>query len=345
MKVYLLNLLCFSFLGFVLSSCSPTTTYEKRIGSGGIILGGEANFSGKAFQSILPSSINDLSSAQAAINVLECLTQINSNGAISPALAESFSVDSTGQIHTFILKKGIKFHDDACFPGGEGREMKAEDVKYSLQQLCSKKPLNQAYSNTLKTLIEGAEDFYSGITDELTGVKVIDDYTIEINTKAPSDALPYLLAGIQFAIIPREAVEHYGDKAAVGTGPFMIRRTESGYTLVRHTNYYGKDALGNQLPYLDEVTVTIPESKESEINQVILGTLDAVTGLNQQAANQIVQNHLKKFEKNGNLTMESSGDIATTDQFMVRSNNLKDFKVNSDGTIYWAKVQKLRSEN
>jgi len=345
MKVHLFNLLCFSFLGFVVTSCSPTNNYEKRIGSGGVILGGEAKFSGKAFQSILPSSINDLSSAQAAINVLECLTQINSNGTVSTALAESFLVDSSGQIHTFTLRKGIKFHDDACFPSGEGREMKAEDVKYSLLQLCSKNPLSHAYSNTIPSLIEGAEDFCSGKTNELTGVQVTDDYTVVIKTNVPTKALPYLLSGIQFAVIPREAVERYGEKAAIGTGPFMIKRTDNGYTLVRHTNYYGKDALGNQLPYLDEVTITIPESKESEIDQVILGTLDVVTGLNQQAANQIVQNHLKKFEKNGNLTMESSEDIASTDQFMVRSNNLKNFKVNSDGTVYWAQVQKLRSEN
>jgi ABC-type transport system substrate-binding protein len=42
---------------------------------------------------------------------------------------------------------------------------------------------------------------------------------------------------------------------AVGTGPFRIKKVipDVGVFLVRNPSYWGKDSLGNQLPYLDGI--------------------------------------------------------------------------------------------
>ncbi|MFG0305492.1 MAG: ABC transporter substrate-binding protein, partial [Phycisphaerales bacterium JB040] len=55
---------------------------------------------------------------------------------LQPLLLEEMpEVTEGGKVWRFKLKPGIMFHDDACFPGGEGRELVAEDVLYSWRRL------------------------------------------------------------------------------------------------------------------------------------------------------------------------------------------------------------------
>jgi ABC-type transport system substrate-binding protein len=54
---------------------------------------------------------------------------------LKPKLAVDFPVVSPdGLTYTFKLKKGVRFVDDPCFPGGRGREVVAEDFIYSLKR-------------------------------------------------------------------------------------------------------------------------------------------------------------------------------------------------------------------
>lgn len=341
MKKILLYFSCLTITLIAFSSCSDKPSGQSRAAHGDVSLGGKVVVPGNAFKSIMPYAINDLASAQAAANVLECLTKISTDGKVIPCLAESFESDTTNASFKFVIRKGVKFHDDACFSGGEGRELKASDVKYSFELLCSNSPDNTAFNATFKNVILGAEDFFNGKTKELEGVKIIDENTILIKTLGPNDALPFILAGIQTAIVPKEAIERYGVKSTIGTGPFSIKLADGAYKLERNPNYYGKDALNNQLPYLDEVEIKQIEPKSAEINQFLNAELDLVFGLNKDLANQIVKDHLKDFEANGNFVMESTDEVANFDEFIIRNAKLKGLKLNPDRTIYWAQVQKM----
>ncbi|MBX7182056.1 MAG: ABC transporter substrate-binding protein [Bacteroidia bacterium] len=341
MKKILFFFSSLALVGTTFIACNSEHSEQIRSAHGDVSIGGKVVVPGKAFKSLLPYSINDLASAQAAANVLECLTKISTDGKVLPSLAESFESDTSNSSFKFVIRKGVFFHDDACFSGGKGRELNAADVKYSLELLCSNSPNNSAFNSSLKNVILGAEEFFSGKSKEIEGVKLVDNNTILIKTLGPNEALPLILSGIQTAIVPKEAVERYGDKATIGTGPFLVKSSDGAYKLVRNPNYYGKDALNNQLPYLDEVEVKQIDLKSAEIEQLLKSELDVVFNLNKDVANQVVKEHLKDFEANGAFVMESTDEVANYDEFIIRKANLKGFKLNPDRTVFWAQVQKL----
>src|SRR3546814_17425972 len=77
-----------------------------------------------------PPHLDPTAGAAAAIdevvyaNIFEGLTRIDRNGAVKPALAESWTVSDDGLTYTFKLRTGVKFHDGTGFDSA--------DVKFSL---------------------------------------------------------------------------------------------------------------------------------------------------------------------------------------------------------------------
>ncbi|MBV1853382.1 ABC transporter substrate-binding protein [Catellatospora tritici] len=67
-------------------------------------------------QSLDPALAPDAESLRVARQVLETLVQIQPGTArVMPGLAESFTADPTGTVWTFLLKRGVKFHDGTDF--------------------------------------------------------------------------------------------------------------------------------------------------------------------------------------------------------------------------------------
>src|SRR5260370_32224317 len=48
-------------------------------------------------------------------------------------------VTQEGEEWTFKIKKGLRFQDDPCFPGGKGREIKGADFLYSFRRMANPK--------------------------------------------------------------------------------------------------------------------------------------------------------------------------------------------------------------
>ena len=151
-------------------------------------------------------------------------------------LAEMPTSPDNGKTWQFRLKEGVMFHDDECFPGGQGRELVTDDVFYSLKRIFDKS--NQLKNEwLLKDTIEGLDAYaaeqnaaidaggsfdYDG---SVSGFRKISDHEFEIVLAQPVFRFNYVLAMFQTSIVPREAVEHYGDRFAfnpVGTGPFIL---------------------------------------------------------------------------------------------------------------------------
>ncbi len=156
---------------------------------------------------------------------------------ILPDLAEKWTVSKDGKVYTFSLRKGVKFHNK---PPVNGREVTADDVKYSIERFMAK---------------SGFRDRF----EPVTGVEVVDRHTVKITLKEPYAPFLNHLASPSFcAILPREAEEKFKDfnnpDAVIGTGPFVLKSYEKGVRVVfeRNPSYFMKG-----LPYLDGAVIDI----------------------------------------------------------------------------------------
>jgi len=240
-------------------------------------------------KNLFPHNITDAYSYRVASQIYEGLFKFDSETLeVTNGLVESFQVDESGTKYTFKLKKGILFHDNACFEGGKGREVNAYDVKHCFTKLCTKSINNQNFS-IFQGVLKGADKYYRATTGnkvpdfDVEGLTVIDDYTIELELTKPNSLLTVNLARPACFIYPQEAEERYGIDMrinAVGTGPFSLNvndvEEDISIILKRNPNYHLQDEFGNQLPYLDAITIQFIKDKKTELFEFRKGNLDMI---------------------------------------------------------------------
>ncbi|MBJ3763347.1 ABC transporter substrate-binding protein [Maribius pontilimi] len=162
-------------------------------------------------------------------------------------LAESVDVSEDGLTHTFTLKDGIKFHN--------GREIVAEDVKYSLERVTN--PETRSPGAGFFGMIAGFDTWNAGEGEGLSGISVIDDKTVEITLSRPDATFGHVMALNFASIVPREAVEEAGEdfgRQPVGSGAFRLAEWTPGQQLVfeRFDEYHRAG-----VPKLDRVSFNI----------------------------------------------------------------------------------------
>ncbi|MGL5891842.1 MAG: peptide ABC transporter substrate-binding protein [Bacteroidia bacterium] len=294
-------------LPLVVASCSGNkTTDTPAEGKGGRIYGGTLRFNeSEKIQTLYPSQLTDIASSHVATQIYEGLVSLDPTSLkVIPALAEKWEIDTSGTLYTFHLRKGVKFHDDECFADGKGRDVTADDVRVSFEQLCTKSPINQNFGSTFKGLLSGADAFYAAGTTaksgSIDGIKVVDPQTIQLKLLRSDISFLQVLANTSVcAVIPKEAIDKYGAKAHVGTGPFVLSAfaaDSSTCTLVRNPNYYMVDKHGNKLPFLDSICISYVNNKNSELDLFQKDKLDFVWGLNADAVKSFVPQVISQFK-------------------------------------------------
>lgn len=271
------NSIIYLFILFasLLSSCGGGADETKNLTAiGGKIYGGEFSFmSPEKIESLFPVSVSDVYSHRLISQIFESLLKIDiTTLKVIPNIAESFTVSEDARIFTFKIRKGVMFHDDACF-GGKGREVTAEDVKFSLDIACSGLELN-TISYLLVNKIKGAKEFNLNSKKTfpkggVSGIKVLNASTVEIQLSEPFVGFDKLITHNSLGVFSREAYEKYGSeikKHPIGTGAFMLETFDKEQIILkRNPNYWRKDDFGNKLPFLNKVIVTYTKNKKSEL--------------------------------------------------------------------------------
>ncbi len=139
-------------------------------------------------------------------NVLEPLTKINSDGSISPLLAERWEISPDLRTVTFFLRKGVKFSN--------GEPFNAATVKYAFERAAGEKSTNKD-----KRTFAAMES-----------VRVIDDHTVVVINKEPDpDFLFYMGQATAVMVEPKSAADN--NTKPVGTGPYVLDSWAKGSSL------------------------------------------------------------------------------------------------------------------
>ncbi|KEO54594.1 peptide ABC transporter substrate-binding protein [Thioclava indica] len=183
---------------------------------------------------------------------------------LRPGLADSYDVSDDGMTFIFHLRPGVTFHN--------GREMTAEDVKYSLDRVTN--PVTQSPGAGFFASIMGYDAMADGSASELSGVEVVDPATVKI-TLSRRDATFLHVMALNFAsIVPKEAVEEWGTdfgKHPVGTGAYKLANWTIGQQLVfaKNTEYWRAG-----VPYLDQITFEVGQEPIVALLRLQKGEVD-----------------------------------------------------------------------
>ncbi|MFC2022309.1 peptide ABC transporter substrate-binding protein [Chloroflexota bacterium] len=202
------------------------------------------------------------------------LVRLDDNLEPAPDIAREWQVSDDGRTYTFYLRDDVRFHD--------GREVKAEDFKYSWQRASDPATGSLTVATYLGDIV-GVSDVLAGESKEISGVRVIGDYILQVTIDAPKS---YFLSKLTYPIafvVDRANVES-GSKwwrSPNGTGPFKLRQWDEDNWLVLERNelYYGQLAEVDFVVFnlWGGVPMNMYETGEIDVTTVYLNYIDRVT--------------------------------------------------------------------
>ncbi|MCX7859799.1 MAG: peptide ABC transporter substrate-binding protein [Chloroflexus sp.] len=187
---------------------------------------------------------------RALISLLfEGLTRIGADGLIEPALAEGYTVDATGEIYTFTLRPGLRWHD--------GTPLTADDVVFTLR--------------TLQELDQAGEPAVASFW-RTTLIERVDNRTVRFILPGPFAPFPALA---RVPIVPAHLLRGLPPTAwptsefarqLIGSGPFRLAelRPEAALLTANPTYYNGR-------PFLDQIELRFMTTPEAAIAALTRG--------------------------------------------------------------------------
>ncbi|MEM6431435.1 MAG: ABC transporter substrate-binding protein [Deinococcota bacterium] len=202
-----------------------------------------------------PHTTNATATRNMLENVYDTLVMFDSSGLIVPALAESWETSEDGLTWTFNLREGVTFHN--------GDALTASDVVFSINRI--KDP--------------DIASPRAGSFGQVSSATAADDSTVVLTLEQPFSPLLSVLA-FSLNVVVSEDVAMANDNdlndVVVGTGPFNFIEyiPQTRMVLEKNESYWGTDAEGNALPYLDGITFTFYPDPASRTTAIQTGAVD-----------------------------------------------------------------------
>jgi peptide/nickel transport system substrate-binding protein len=209
------------------------------------------------------------------------------NDTLPDLAADQPVISEDGLTYTFTLKDGIMFGDPL------NRPIVAEDFVTALNRVADPEASSGGYWFYYAGVVKGFQEAYDDPKlEEVSGIKAIDDKTLEFTLEEPIGAFPFLLAMPAMAPLPAELVKaHPKDigQFLVSSGPYQWEGMEGldiegdtpptgmdigkSYVLVRNPAY---DAATDDLrpAYLDRIEVQVGGQTQDLLDKVEKGTID-----------------------------------------------------------------------
>ena len=230
------------------SSASPSAGAVKM---GGVLkIGsqpGNVNFDPALFAGAVPDILLQH-------QIYEKLVTLGQDLSVEPTLATKWD-SPNGKVWTFILRDGVTFSN--------GQPFTSADVVYTMNRLRSKK------------LGSAMADVYANIKD----VSAPDPTTVVFALGSVDSEFPASLTDYHTLMLCKSVKNPA--KKAVGTGPFTLESVaaEDRAVLKKNPTYWGTDARGNKLPYLDEIDIIYSPDVAGQVEGLQGGSINWVGGL------------------------------------------------------------------
>jgi len=209
-------------------------------------------------------------------NVFETLTKINSDGTVSPMLAEKWEVSPDLKTYTFTLRKGVKFQN--------GEPFNANAVKFSFERAGGEKSTNKDKRTFAM----------------MDRVAVIDDYTVVILNKQLDPDFLFLMGQATAIIVEPKSADSNATKP-VGTGPYQLSAWAKGssVTLSKWDGYRSAAAIK-----MKKVTFRFISDPAAQVAALLAGDVDAFP--------RVTPRSVPQFKDNAKFQVVVSGSRAKT---------------------------------
>ena len=287
-------LAAFLVLGLVVGACSPASSPAPSAGGPGpAATAGESAEAPSAeapsaapttggtlsiafasdIQYFDPAKAYDVVSWPADRLIYEQLLGYDNGTKLVPLLADGMPTASAdGKAYTIKIHTGVKFVNP---DGSVLRDMNADDVVASFNRVLDPnlKPSASPVSGAFFGNIVGAADVIGGKAPTASGIKKIDDTTVEIDLNTADATFLNILATPFASIVPADTPHDAAEvaKSPVGTGPYVLKEYTKGTqaTFVANKSYWQAGQ-----PYLDEIDFKVGVDDNAAIQQIEADQLD-----------------------------------------------------------------------
>lgn len=197
---------------------------------------------------------------------------INGDGTYSNHLAESIDVSEDGLKYTFKLKPGVTYTD--------GTPATVKDFYFSLKVLHDKS--YDGPSDALSYYIKGGQEYYDGKANEISGVTIVDENTVEVEVTEVTALTKDFLGDIPF--LPEayygkdykqgnlDSVKALNDKP-IGSGQYVMKSFQPGQQVIFEANenyFLGAPKIKNVIykSTTDETKLAMLTSGEIDMDMV-----------------------------------------------------------------------------
>jgi oligopeptide transport system substrate-binding protein len=170
-----------------------------------------------------PACASDAGSAEYIVEIFSGLVSFDQDLNLIPDAAESYDVSPEGTVYTFHLRPNVVFHDGS-------RRVVADDFKFSIERSLNPDTLSTVGEAYLDDIV-GAREFIAGQAEEVSGIRAVDDNTLEITIDSPKEYfLSKLSYPTSYVVDRREVGESTCFEGAEwtlspnGTGPFKLKQ-------------------------------------------------------------------------------------------------------------------------
>jgi oligopeptide transport system substrate-binding protein len=277
--------------GLLAGACTPLATNAPASGAGsfasagpgasatssgatGAATGGTLSIAWNSdIQYFDPAKGYDVVSWPAERLIYEQLLQYDNGTKLIPLLADGMpTVAADGKKYTFKLHSGVKFVNP---DGSVLRDMNADDVVASINRVLDPKlkPSASPVAGAFFGNIVGANDVVAGKAKTASGIKKVDDLTVEFDLNQADATFMNILATPFAAVLPKDTPHDAAQVATkpIGTGPYTLKSYTKGTqaTFVGNKSYWQSGQ-----PLVGEIDFKVGVDDNAAIQQIQAGQLD-----------------------------------------------------------------------